>query len=124
MEWITNGKNILIVYYEEFRKKDNLIPTLERIVHFMNFTVPRDRLNCVSKHRKGKFYQNAKCVTKKQNPASQNNDYIYSKKHIKWINSAIRKVRKAIKRQGSDDTHLRAYENTNIKLSYCSENQM
>ena len=120
LEWLTKGQNILVVYYEDLVKTDSLMPTIRKMMTFMNFTIDEDRLNCVSKHgEKGSFYQAVKCVRKR--PSDENIDYIYSKKHIKWINSAIRKVNRAIKDRGFDDTHLRTYENTNVKLNYCNE---
>ena len=121
-EWLENGKHIVIIYYEELIQKDNLIPTLEKIVGFMNFKVPKERLSCVVKHQNGKFIQNGKCITKTQKRACEEDDFIYSKKHVRWINSAIRKVNKAIRNRGFDHSQLQAYENTNLKLPYCSEN--
>ena len=29
IEWLTNGQNILVVFYEAFTKENNLIPTIE-----------------------------------------------------------------------------------------------
>ena len=113
----------MIIYYEDLTKKDNLIPTLEKIVKFMNFTVQKERLDCVSKYRKGKFYQNGKCIPKTQKQDCDEDGFIYSKKHVRWINSAIRKVNKAIKQRGFDNSHLQSYENINVKLPYCSENK-
>ena len=118
LEWLTKGQNILVVYYEDLVKTDSLMPTIRKMMTFMNFTIDEDRLNCVSKFGvKGNFYQAVRCVRKR--PNDENVDYIYSKKHVKWINSAIRKVNRAIKDRGFDDTHLRTYENTNVKLNYC-----
>ena len=119
VEWLTNGQNILVVFYEDFTKENNLIPTIERMMKFMNFTIDTDRLNCVSKHRKGTFYQGAKCIRKNQEQGIENIEYIYSKKLTRWINSAIRKVQKAIKDRGLDGTHMHTYENANVKLKYC-----
>ena len=88
-------------------------------MQFMNFTVDNDRLNCVSKHRKGTFYQAAKCVGKSQTQGIENIDYIYSNKLIRWINSAIRKVQNAMKDRGLDGSHMHSYVNTKVKLKYC-----
>ena len=121
LEWLTNGENIMIIYYEDIIREDNLIPTIKKVTEFMNFTVQKERLDCVSKHRKGKFYQSAKCIPKTQKEAGEKDDFVYLKKHVKWINSAIRKVNKAIKNRGFDDSHLRTYENNNVKLTYCSK---
>ena len=120
IEWLTNGQNILVVFYEAFTKENNLIPTIERMMKFMNFTLDKDRLDCVSKHRKGNFYQGAKCIGKAQEQGIEDNQYIYSKKLMRWINAAIRKVQKAIKDRGLDGTHMHTYENTNVELKYCS----
>ena len=121
IDWLSSGKNILVVFYEDLLKEDIFIPTIERMVRFMNFTIDKERLNCVSKHRKGKFFQGAKCIGKRRIQDNETfNGYIYSKKHIRWINSAIRKVKKAMEDRGLRGTHMDTYENTNIKLNYCS----
>ena len=119
MEWLTNGKNILVVFYEDFSKEDTFLPTIERMIKFMNFTIDKGRLECVAKHRKGKFYQGVKCIEKRDSSGNQNVDHIYSKKHVRWINSAIRKVKTAMKDRGLDGTKMNTYENTEIKLNYC-----
>ena len=90
------------------------------MMQFMNFTIDNDRLDCVSKHRKGNFYQSAKCVGEPQKQGIENIQYIYSKKLTKWINSAIRKVQNAMKDRGLEGTHMHTYENTKVKLKYCS----
>ena len=110
----------MIVYYEDLIKPENLEPSIEKIVNFMNFTIQNERLSCVSKHRKGKFYQNGKCIQKEQKLLCDGIEFVYSKKQVKWINSAIRNVRKAMKKRGLDDSHLRTYENSNVKLNYCN----
>ena len=109
----------MIIYYEELTKKDNLETSILQITNFMNFTIQKERLSCVSKHRKGKFYQNQKCIPRAQKEICDRIEFIYSNKQIKFINSAIRKVRKAIRKRGLDDSHMRTYKDTNIKLTYC-----
>ena len=79
LDWLSNGKNIVVVFYEDLLKEDNLIPTIESMVGFMNFTLDKNRLNCVSKHRKGKFYQEAKCIGKSQIRDNENIKHIYKK---------------------------------------------
>ena len=119
MEWLINGNHILVIYYEELTE-GNLKPALEKIIQFMNFTTHKERLDCVSKHRKGNFYQHAKCIPNAKKDDQQNNKYVYSAKHVRWVNSAIRRVNNEIKRRGFDDSYLNSYENNNFPLTYCS----
>ena len=119
---MTNGKQIMIVYYEDLVKKDNLEPSIKNIVTFMNFTIHDERLKCVSKHRKGRFYHDGKCIPKTQKQVC-GDEFVYSKKQIKWINSAIRKVNIKIRERGFDDLHLKTYENTNVKLKFCEDDE-
>ena len=121
LDWLTKGKNILVVFYEDFLEEETFIPTIERMVKFMNFTIDIGRLECVSKHRKGKFYQSVKCIQKRDQSENENVEYMYSKKHVRWINSAIRKVKNAMKDRGIDATKMNTYENTKIKLNYCPD---
>ena len=109
----------MVIYYEDLIKKDNLKSSILQIVNFMNFTIQKERLSCVSKHRKGRFYDNQKCIPRAQKEICDSIEFIYSNKQMKSINSAIRKVRKAIKKRGLNDSQLRSYEDTNIKLTYC-----
>lgn len=109
----------MVIYYEDLTKKDNLETYILQIANFMNFTIQKERLTCVLKHRKGKFYQNQKCIPRAEKEICDRMEFIYSNKQMKWINSAINKVRKAIRKRGLDDSHLQSYKDTNIKLTYC-----
>ena len=41
LDWLSNGENIVVVFYEDLLKEDNLIPTIESMVRFMSFTVDK-----------------------------------------------------------------------------------
>ena len=86
----------MIIYYEELTKKDNLETSILQIANFMNFTIQKERLSCVSKHRKGKFYQNQKCIPRAQKELRDSIEFIYSNKQTKLINSAIHITYKSI----------------------------
>ena len=45
---------------------------------------------------------------------------IYTKKHITWINSAIRRVKRATKERGASWPGVSQYENTQVKINICS----
>ena len=75
----------MIIYYEELTKKDNLETSILQIANFMNFTIQKERLSCVSKHRKGKFYQNQKCIPREQKEICDRIEFMYSNKKITFI---------------------------------------
>ena len=114
---ITNKQNLLPMMQGSLQHRRTAIGWL-----FWSRSERNGRLAAFSgsKHRKGNFYQSAKCVGEPQKQGIENIQYIYSKKLTKWINSAIRKVQNAMKDRGLDGTHMHTYENTKVKLKYCS----
>ena len=110
----------MLIYYEKLLS-DELKSTLIETVSFMNVTIDSDRLECTIKHSEGSFPRKEKCIKKGKTKQNCNeNDNIYSKKHILWINSTIRKVRSKVKKLGLDTSYMKNYENTSVKLRYCS----
>ena len=49
--------------------------------------------------------------------------YIYTKKHFRWINSAIRNVKRAIKERDIVWPSVIQYEDTPVRISVCSNNR-
>ena len=119
LDWLIEGKDIMMVYYEKL-KIDQLDSTLMDIASFLNHTIENKRLDCFIKHSRD-FERVENCiVTSEKERRNFKNKYIYSKKHITWINSAIRAVSIEAKTRGFDSVHLLSYQNTNLKLKYCS----
>ena len=109
----------MLVYYEKLIS-DELNSTLVDTISFMNMTTDNERLECAMKHSEGRFPRRRKCIAKETTKQKCNeNEYIYSKKHLMWVNAAIRKVRGKVKKRGLDSSCISKYENTNIKLKYC-----
>ena len=110
----------MLIYYEKLLS-DELKSTLIKTVSFMNMTIDNDRLECTIKHSEGSFPRKAKCVNEGETkPNCNENGNIYTRKHILWINSTIRKVRSKVKKLGLDISYFKNYENTIVKLRYCS----
>ena len=110
----------MLIYYEKLLS-DELKSTLINTVSFMNMTIDNDRLECTIKHSEGSFPRKEKCIKKGETkPNCNENDSIYSRKHFHWINSTIRKVRSKVKKLGLDTSYLKNYENTSVRLRYCS----
>ena len=119
MDWLIKGRNILMVYYEKL-KTDQLKSTLTGIASFLNHTIDNKRMECLLKHSRD-LQRNKKCITTfEKERINFENKYIYSRKHIRWINSAIKAVSRKVKSRGFDSSHLLSYQNTNVKLRYCS----
>ena len=107
-----------MVYYEKL-KTDQLNATLMDIAMFLNHTIDNKRLNCFNKHARD-FQRDEKCIiTSETERRNFENKFVFSRKHIIWVNSAIRAVSKQAKNRGFDSLHLLSYQNTNLKLKYC-----
>ena len=118
MDWIIEGKNVMMLYYEKL-ESEQLNSTLTQIASFLNHTVDNKRADCFIKHLRDSQRREKCIITSEKNQRSFENKYIYSRKHIIWINSAIRTVSKAAKNRDFDSLHLLSYQNTNLKLKYC-----
>ena len=120
MDWLVEGKNIMLIYYEKLLSNE-LKSTLIDAVSFMNMTIDNDRLECTIKHSQETFPRKKKCIRKGDaKPKCNGNDNIYTRKQILWINSSIRKVRRKVKKLGFETTNMKNYENTSVELRYCS----
>ena len=119
LDWLTEASHIMLIYYEKLQS-DELRSTLTDTVSFMNMTINNNRLDCTIKHSNISFSQKEKCVKKEEiKQKCQENENIYSRKHIIWINSKIRTVRSKVKKRGLDSSYMKNYENTIVKLRYC-----
>ena len=96
-------------------------------------------MKCLSKHNKGKFQRKKACLDKghldlksvrlnvvqtnniNDGANSTNSFDVYTKKHDIWINSAIRKVKHEIERRGLDSSYIYDYENQNVRIHICGE---
>ena len=109
IQWILNEKNIFVIYPDSL-VDDLRNTTLKNLANFMSFKLNELRLNCVLKQIEDTFPR------KKENPETDHLDMtpkklitslrnscvsnqicaldIYSKKHLIWINSSIRNVKK------------------------------
>ena len=120
LNWIGEGNQILIVYYDDLKSPEKLKASLKNIITFMNFTIDEERLDCVLKHPEGVFHRKESCYDRNTKPKNIQTDFIYSNQQISLINSAIKQVNKAMRNRGLKSSHLPSYENTNVKLKYCS----
>ena len=119
MDWLTEASHIMLIYYEKLQS-DELKSTLSDTISFMNMTIDNNRLECTIKHSNERFSQKKKCIKNEEMKRKCNeNENIYSRKHIIWINSTIRTVRSKIKKLGMDTSYIKNYENTIVKLRYC-----
>ncbi|XP_070082591.1 sialate:O-sulfotransferase 1 isoform X1 [Equus caballus] len=53
LDWLRYGKRLLVVHYEELRH--SLVPTLRKMVGFLNVSVSEERLLCVENNKEGSF---------------------------------------------------------------------
>ena len=134
IQWIVRGTNKLVVYYDSL-VSDSLENTLKTIAKFLHFQWNEHRFGCIQKHN-GNPQSNPNClskgllnITSKQFisyatncwTATENCTFnIYAKKHIIWINSAIRNVQRAIEIHGLDPSIMSKYKNKNVLVSVCS----
>ena len=90
------------------------------MVSFVNMTAERKRVDCAIKHSEGRFPRKDKCIKREEiKPKCNDGETIYSRKHVLWINSAIRTVESKVFKHGLDFSHMKTYENTVVKLKYC-----
>ena len=120
MDWLTEATHIMLIYYEKLRS-DELKSALSDTIAFMNMSIDNNRLDCTIKHSLECFPRKKRCIRKEDvKPKFIENEKIYSRKHIIWINSAIRTVRSKVKELGLDTSYMTNYENTIVKIKYCS----
>ena len=137
IQWIRHGKNILVIFYDSLAS-NSFENTLRTIAKFLNFRWSKHRLGCILKHNVKPFQTNDTCLPKglldikskhvnsyPTNCATSREKckfHIYTKKHIIWINSAIRNVQREIRKHGIDPSLLSNNTKKNISLSICTEN--
>ena len=137
IQWIRHGKNTLVVFYDSLAS-DSFEDTLKTITKFLNFQWSKHRLGCILKYDNHPFQTNDTCLPKGHLDITSKhvNSYltncktsrekcqfhIYTKKHIIWINSAIRNVQREIRDHGIDASLMSNYKDKNISLSICTEN--
>ena len=106
---------------------------MKQIIAFLNLELNERRLNCVLTHKEDIFKQETAFLNKNipdtrpqnfrvSNPCIQNELHtfeMYTRKHVVWINSAIRNVKRELKKKGFDSSHLSNYENSNLKINIC-----
>ena len=121
LKWIMKGEDILIIYYEDLKDPVKLKYNLINIGNFLEKTnkmqIDTERLKCVLNHPDGKFRRKTPCFTK---PKNINTSFIYSNHQKVFINKAIKQVNEEIRKRGIEYPALPSYEDTNIKLTYCS----
>lgn len=139
IQWIKNGKDTLLIYYDELLSSDLLENTLKNITHFLHMQWNDHRVWCTFKHiNKSNLLKNSTCFPKGHldikskefishstncGASSVNCEFnIYTKRHIIWINSAIENVQREIEKRGLDSSLMPNYKHTNISLSICTDN--
>ena len=138
LRWLRSARNILLVYYESLTA-GFVEQNLKEITTFLDFEWNEQRMKCLSKHNKGKFQRKKACLDKghldlksvRLNVIQTNNIHdganstnsfdVYTKKHVIWINSAIRKVKHEIERRGLDSSYISNYKNQNVRINICGE---
>ena len=109
-------------FSEDFQK------VLRIIVKFLNFEWNTERFKCLLNDGEGQFHRKKTCIDKGSLDFDsinldlangQNTMDIYQKKHIRWINSAIRKVQLAMSERSIDSTPLSKYKNDNVNIVFC-----
>ena len=101
--------------------------TLIDICAFLNFELNDARLKCVLGYEDDRFRRMKKCLqhkltendlnSKKGSALARN---IFTDHHRIWINSAIRKINRAIETRGLTNQGITDYENTPIQLAICT----
>ena len=119
MQWIKEGSQIHIVYYEEL-KSEKLRKHLVDLVNFINFTIDEERLSCVLKHPVGKFRRRETCFDPTTNPKDSTDHHVYLADHVILINAAIQRVSEIIKERNFDSSIIDMYKNSNFRIEYCT----
>ena len=115
--------------YEELENDDKLSNLMERISNFLNFEVNHERIACTIKYKQETFRRDKKCY-KYENIEDKDHTKmlvkdsrfsVFSKKHNRWINSAIQNVEKEMKKKSLDYySILSSYKSTKISVDICN----
>lgn len=127
MKWITMGKRILLIHFENLGDSDSLKYTLKSVSKFLNVEFDEGRFNCISKHPFKKFKREKKCLRNNTNDKaldtpsvdSYKNMDVFNDKHKVWIDSAIGTIRKAMHRRGVSSNTIQKYKNSSVKFNLC-----
>ena len=129
VKWIRHGKRIFFMSYEELENDDKLSNLMERISNFLNFEVNHERIACTIKYKQETFRRDKKCY-KYENIEDKDHTKmlvkdsrfsVFSKKHNRWINSAIQNVEKEMKKKSLDYySILSSYKSTKISVDICN----
>ena len=141
LRWLRAGKNILLVYYESLTE-GFIEMSLRSVTSFLDVEWDDLRMKCISKYNKGNGNKTKKrkkgCINRGRldsesiqlntqtnninNGANNTNSFnIYTKKHVTWINSAIKNVKHEIERRGLDSSYISNYEGQNVRVTICAE---
>lgn len=136
IQWIRGGNNIFVIYPSSF-ENGSAKNTLKKLTHFADLEWNEAHLNYVlngweDKLRPRKYtfkkdepYVNdAKFIASTMNSCAHSQQFaidIYSKKHVVWINSAIRNVKHELKKRGLDESYISNYETKNFRVFICPE---
>ena len=152
IQWLKKENRILIIFYGDLLH-GSLQTLLTDIGNFLGIPYTKKRMRCLLKHREGlnAIRRKPKChpndlftsehgistssnIKQKINQTKCNVHQLYSskesctleiynKKHIRWINSAIRKVKHSIAVRGIIWPGSFQYENTQVIINVCSIKQ-
>ena len=152
IQWLKKENRILIIFYGDLLH-GSLQTLLTDIGNFLGIAYTKKRMRCLLKHREGlnAIRRKPNChpndlfirghgistcsnIKQKINQTKCNVHQLYSskesctleiynKKHIRWINSAIRKVKHSIAVRGIIWPGSFQYENTQVIINVCSIKQ-
>ena len=127
MQWIVNGKNILIIRYEDLNNKGSLNGILRNVCNFLDFPVDENRLKCALKNDFNRYRRKKQCLQVSDIPShgfsneQLNNSDIFTQQHKIWINAAIRSVNTAICNRKKTEDSILSYANAEVKFNICNE---
>ena len=125
MKWISGGKDILMLRYEDLRDFKLRNEAMTKICNFLKFTIDEKRLKCLNRHM-NPLSNNKTCLMlqSKDRKLIQNNSFnisdIFHLGHKKRINQAIRRVNGAILQRFSVPLNILDYEKTKIEIKLCN----
>ena len=126
---IKNGRNLLMVYYEDLQNISLLKKTLTNITRFLNFPQDKKRLKCVLKHTTGMFRRKKRCLKEPSDPdgidyGKLNNTEIYTVEQKIRIDLAIQNVHSTLTKHGHMSKHTLNYRDTSVKISLCQRKRI
>ena len=129
IDLITNGRKLMMVYYEDLHNVSLLKKTLTNITEFLMFPLDKKRLKCVLRHTTGMFRRKKRCLKEPSDPdgidyGKLNNTEIYTMEQKTRIDLAIKNVYSTLNKHGHMSKHLLSYRDTSVKISLCQRKRI